>query len=158
MKRTLMLIVVLLAACSTEKGFLGTGIGAAPPPPAPQPEGFESVHWIAYAGGFVMLIVGSAMFWFGQAKVGVGLLLTGLCTIALALAAAYYGKALAFGSMLTLGIGILAAFGYMGWYAYKYHRKKGQFEEVVKKANGHLDGVPLSPKTAAAVARAKEPK
>lgn len=148
--------LMLVAGCSVDKGFLGTGIGAtAPPVVPPQPDGFAQIHWIAYAGGFLMLVGGAAMFWFGQAKTGIGLAVTGLCTIALALAAAYYGRTLALASMLTLGTGILAAFGYMAWYAWKYHRKDEAFKEVVTKANGQLEALSLSAATVAAVDRAK---
>lgn len=144
--------LLLLAGCSTTKGFLGTGIGAAPPAPA-QPEGFGSVHWVGYAGGFLMVAIGAALFWlFDRPKAGAGMAFTGLSTLALALAAAYYGQELAFASFVLLGCGIVGALGYMGWYAWT---KRAQLREVVTKANGHLEGLSLTRPTARAVAKIK---
>jgi len=144
--------LLLLAGCSTTKGLLGTGIGAAPPAPT-QPEGFGSVHWVAYAGGFLMVAIGAALFWlFDRPKAGAGMAVTGLSTLALALAAAYYGQELAFASFVLLGCGIVGALGYMGWYAWT---KRAQLREVVTKANGHLEGLSLTRPTARAVAKIK---
>ena len=80
-----------LASCHTLPNG-GTVVGFVTDPPAqpPQPEGFAAVHWIAYAGGFLMIVVGAALFWLlQQPKAGAGLAATGFCTIALALAAAF---------------------------------------------------------------------
>lgn len=133
-------------------GFLNTGIGAPPPTP-PQPEGFETVHWLAYAGGFLMIVVGAALFWLlQQPKAGGGLAATGFCTIALALGAAYYGKELALASMILMGAGILGGLGFLLWYAF---RKKEQFAEVVTKANGQIERLDLTPSTALSVEHVK---
>ena len=144
--------IAVVFGCSTTSGFLGTGIGAPPPAP-PQPEGFQTVHWIAYAGGFLMIVVGAALFWLlQQPRAGGGLAATGFCTIALALGAAYYGKTLALASMLLMGIGIVGGLGYLLWYAFK---KKAQVAEIVTKANGHLDGIALRDSTMRSVERVK---
>lgn len=145
-------VVVGVAGCSSTRGFMGTGIGATPIP-EPQPAGFESVHWVAYAGGFLMVAIGAALFWLlDRPKAGAGMAVTGLCTLALALAAAHYGQELALASFVLLGCGIVGALGYMGWYAWT---KRAQLREVVTKANGHLEGLSLTRPTARAVAKIK---
>jgi hypothetical protein len=152
MRLAALLSLVFLAGCAAPGGFLGTGIGAPPPPPA-QPEGFAVVHWIAYAGGFLMIVLGAALFWLlQQPKAGAGLVATGLCTIALALAAAFYAKALAVGALILLGVGMAGAVGWLLLYAWN---KRAQFREVVTQANGSIDVATLTPKAAAAVAKVK---
>ena len=142
--RVLVLATIFLCGCAAPGGFLGTGIGAPPPPPPAQPEGFAAVHWIAYAGGILMIVVGAALFWLlQQPKAGAGLFATGLCTMALALAAAYYGKTLALASFVLLGFGVVGAIGYILWYAWN---KRSVLSEVVQKQNGSLDKSALTPK------------
>lgn len=138
-----MILLLCLAACKT----LPTGgiVIGAPSVPEAQPDGFATIHWIAYAGGFLMVIAGALLFWLlQQPKSGAGLAATGLCTIALALASAFYGRELALASFILLGAGIVGALGYLLWYA--WHNSVA-FTEVVKEGNGQIEAMKLSPQT-----------
>ena len=137
------IVPLLLLGCKT----LPTGgfVIGGPTAPEPQPEGFATVHWIAYSGGFLMVIAGALLFWLlQQPKSGAGLAATGLCTIALALASAFYGRELALASFILLGAGIVGALGYLLWYAW---HKRVAFTEVVKEGNGQIEAMKLSPQT-----------
>ena len=145
------IVPLLLLGCKT----LPTGgiVIGGPSVPDAQPEGFATIHWIAYAGGFLMFIAGVVMFWLlQQPKSGAGLAATGLCTIALALASAFYGRELALASFILLGTGIVGAIGYLLWYAW---HKRAQFDEVVVKSNGNLPVAALSANTMKAVQKVK---
>ena len=154
--RVLVLATIFLCGCAAPGGFLGTGIGA--PAPAPeQPYGFQWVHLMILGAGALMAVGGVVLvFVFKDAKMGGGLFVAGICTLALGWAAGYYGRQVALASAIVLGVGAVGMLAQLIWMRYKELSKHDAFKEVVQKANGQLDQMDLTDKARAVVERVKK--
>lgn len=155
MRRLPIVLLLCLAACKTGPGYIA--VGQLPPLASEQqPYGFAQVHLAIVGFGALMLVAGIVLaFVASQVKMGSSLAVAGLATLALGWAAGYYGKEIALASAVVLGLGAVAVFVALGWYAWKYHRAEKAKDEIVGKMNGQLETADLTPSTRASVERSK---
>lgn len=146
-----------ITSCVATEASRATEAAKAASSPEGQPYGFAQLHLISYGFSLLMVFGGIVIaILFKQFIQGLSLVACGVLSAVIVWAASYYGQELGLVSVFVIVTIILGGFAGGIYYAWKYHRKDKAMTEIVKKANGELAELPLTPATVASVERIKK--